>query len=48
MEDKRKNYIPYLMEITTFPEEDAIRTSYVDDNSGGWDDDDAQPIGGTF
>ncbi len=46
MEDERKkNYIPSLMEITKFPEEDVIRTSYVDDGYGGWEDEDAQPIG---
>lgn len=46
MENERKNkYVPWQMELVEFSEEDAIRTSYVDDNYGGWDDDDARPAG---
>lgn len=46
MKDEQKiKYMPWMLEIVMFPEEDAIRTSYADDNNGDWDDEDANPIG---
>ena len=46
MKDEQKiKYMPWMLEIVMFPEEDVIRTSYADDNNGDWDDEDANPIG---
>lgn len=42
---QKQKYYPSLLEVIFLPEEDVIRTSYVDDNYGGWDDDDAKPTG---
>ena len=43
MENKgKKKYFPWRIEMVKFSEEDVIRTSYVDDNYGGWDDDNAK------
>ena len=47
-DEKKVNYMSWTLEIVTFPEEDVIRTSYVDDNYGDWDDEDANLIGGVF
>ena len=44
-DEKKVNYMSWTLEIVTFSEEDAIRTSYVDDNYGNWDDENANPIG---
>jgi len=45
-ENKRKKEYE-TMEIWLFvlPQEDIIRTSYVGDNNGDWEDEDAQPTG---
>ena len=49
MKSKQKTiYLPWEMRIVALQDEDIVRTSYVDDNNGGWDDDDASPIGGSF
>lgn len=45
-QERKRKYLPCWIEVTKFLEEDVIRTSYVDDNYDGWDDDDARPIGG--
>lgn len=46
MEDKRETqYLPCWIEVVELLGEDVIRTSYVNDNYGGWDDDDALPVG---
>ena len=44
--ERKKEYVPWQMELVEYPKEDVIRTSYVEDNyGGGWDDDDARPTG---
>ena len=49
MESKqRKIYLPWEMEIMALQTEDVVRTSVVDDNYDGWDDEDAELIGGAF
>lgn len=46
--EQKTSYMPWILEIVRFSEEDVIRTSYVDDNYGDWDDDNANPIGNIF
>ena len=49
MDSKQKTiYLPWEMKIVVLQDEDVVRTSYVDDNNGGWDDGDASPIGDNF
>ena len=46
MENNRKTqYLPCCIKVVELLKEDVIRTSYVDDNYGGWDDGDALPTG---
>ena len=44
-EVEREKYVPWEMGIISCREEDVIRTSTVDDNNGGWDDENAKPNG---
>ena len=48
MKEKNTIYLPLEMQIAFLGEEDVIRTSYVADNNGAWEDEDAEAVKGSF